>query len=188
MIYITSDLHLGHDKPFVWQARGFECIEAHDREIVRRWNERISDDDTVYLLGDVMMNDTDRGMEHLRSLHGEIHIVIGNHDTPRKTGLYTQSPNVAEVAAALYLKQGKQMYYMSHYPTLTDNTADPSQDKQVIVNLYGHTHQKDNFFIYEGHMVPFMYHVGVDSHGLGPVSLDEIKIDMAAAWEMLRSR
>ncbi|MBR4223644.1 MAG: metallophosphoesterase family protein [Oscillospiraceae bacterium] len=172
-IFLTSDLHLGHDKPFIWQARGFSSIEEHDSEIVRRWNERVSEEDTVYLLGDVMLDDTVKGMEHLRSLKGEIHIVRGNHDTDRKVEMYLTSPNVAEVAAALYLRQGKRTFYMSHYPTLVDNVADPGYVHPLIC-LYGHTHQRDCFFTAEGHTVPFMYHVGVDSHDLYPILIEDV--------------
>ena len=39
MIWFTSDPHLGHDKDFVWQARGFESIDEMNAEIIRRWNE-----------------------------------------------------------------------------------------------------------------------------------------------------
>ena len=47
MIWFTSDLHLGHDKDFVVQARGFETVEEMNAEIIRRWNERVYPDDDV---------------------------------------------------------------------------------------------------------------------------------------------
>ena len=176
-IFITSDLHLGHDKPFIWLERGFSCIEEHDNTILKLWNETVSPDYTVYLLGDVMLNDTDTGMKYLEKLNGIIHIVRGNHDTDRKMLLYTESPNVAETAAALYLRKGKYTFYLSHYPTLIDNTRDP-ENKPLFINLYGHTHQKDNFFTLNGKEIPFMYHVGVDSHDMCPVLLDDIIEDI----------
>jgi calcineurin-like phosphoesterase family protein len=42
--------------------------------------------------------------------------------------------------------------------------------KQCLLNLYGHTHQKSNFY----QDIPMVYHVGVDSHDCFPVSLDVI--------------
>ena len=47
---------------------------------------------------------------------------------------------------------------------------------QTTLNLYGHTHQVNNF--YQG--MPYMYHVGVDSHNCYPVLLDDIIEEMKA--------
>ena len=46
-IYFTSDLHLGHDRDFVWGARGFENLEAMETAIVERFNSTVTDDDVV---------------------------------------------------------------------------------------------------------------------------------------------
>lgn len=35
-IYITSDLHLGHEK--VAKLRGFDSVQAHDELVINRWN------------------------------------------------------------------------------------------------------------------------------------------------------
>ena len=58
MDYFTSDLHIGHDKSFIWQARGFNSIEEHDTQILLRWNATVSPEDTVYILGDLAMRGT----------------------------------------------------------------------------------------------------------------------------------
>jgi calcineurin-like phosphoesterase family protein len=41
--------------------------------------------------------------------------------------------------------------------------------KQCTINLFGHTHQTKNFY----NDIPFMYHVGMDSHNCTPVLLDD---------------
>jgi calcineurin-like phosphoesterase family protein len=40
--------------------------------------------------------------------------------------------------------------------------------KQMSCNFYGHTHQTSNFY----NDMPYMYHVGVDSHDGYPVDID----------------
>lgn len=35
MIYLTSDLHFGHNKEFLYKPRGFNSIEAHDEQIIK---------------------------------------------------------------------------------------------------------------------------------------------------------
>ena len=34
MYYFTSDLHIGHDKEFIWGSRGFSSLEEHDTEMM----------------------------------------------------------------------------------------------------------------------------------------------------------
>ena len=48
-IYITSDLHLGHDKDFVVAERGFTTVFEHDAAIKNNWNGLIDEEDEVYL-------------------------------------------------------------------------------------------------------------------------------------------
>ena len=64
---------------------------------------------------------------------------------------------------------------MTHYPCFTANLEKESL-KQCTINLYGHTHQMTNFY----QDIPFMYHVGIDSHGCAPVSIDQAILDMKA--------
>lgn len=33
-IWVTSDLHIGHNKEFVYKERGFQSIEEHDSALL----------------------------------------------------------------------------------------------------------------------------------------------------------
>lgn len=35
MIYVTSDLHLGHDREFIYGPRSFSNVTEHDETIVK---------------------------------------------------------------------------------------------------------------------------------------------------------
>lgn len=176
-IYITSDLHFCHDREFIYADRGFDSIQEHDETAVKIWNGIIGDDDEVYLLGDVMLMDTEKGMEYLKQLNGKIHVIIGNHDSGDKIKRYLEMDNIVEVVAAAYLKVGKVKFLLSHYPTII------AQDKfesvrPAVINLFGHTHQKENYFITNGKINPFMYHVGMDSHNMKPMLIEDIIEDI----------
>ena len=54
-IWLISDTHLGHDKEFVWKARGFDSVWDMNNAIIERWNEVVKYDDVVYHLGDVII-------------------------------------------------------------------------------------------------------------------------------------
>ena len=168
-IFATSDLHLGHDRAFVWGARGFKSIEEHDAEIIKRWNEVVTAEDDVYILGDLMLGDNAHGIQCLSQLNGKLHILTGNHCTSARQKLYHTLENMVEFCGcATTIKYKKKQLYLSHYPTITSNME--ANPHQAVFNLYGHTHQTTNF--YNGQ--PFMYHVGVDSHNCYPVLLDDV--------------
>ena len=46
-IWITSDLHLGHNKPFLYEPRGFKNIQEHDETIIKNWNSIIKYNDDI---------------------------------------------------------------------------------------------------------------------------------------------
>lgn len=178
MIFVTSDLHFNHDRGFVYAPRGFDNVHDMNEAIVQRWNSVISPEDEVYLLGDVMLGDSTVGMSYLLRLNGKIHIILGNHDTDTRVALYQTAPNVVEVALAAKIKYNKHHFFMTHYPCFTGNLEKESLT-QCTCNLYGHTHQKSNFY----NDIPFMYHVGVDSHNCYPILLDDVIHDMHEKFE-----
>lgn len=173
MIYLTSDLHLNHNKEFVYVPRGFTSVEEMNNTIISNWNKVVSEKDDVYVLGDVMLGEYGPGLALVEKLNGKIHIVFGNHDTDERRKLLKKLPNVVETADAIRLRYDGLFFFMTHYPCIT-SSLDRDSIKGSIINLYGHTHQITNFY----NEIPFMYHVGVDSHKYRPVSLDKIIIDI----------
>ena len=47
MIYLSSDLHFGHDREFLWGPRGFNSIEENDNTILKNFKEILKDEDDV---------------------------------------------------------------------------------------------------------------------------------------------
>ena len=174
-IFLTSDTHFGHDREFVWKVRGFNSVKEMNEAIVQKWNDTVSVEDDVYILGDVILGDPSN-IEYVRRLNGKLHIVLGNHDTANREKMYCELSNVVEVAeVGIRLKYKKHHFVLTHYPMMTGNLEKESL-KQMSLNLYGHTHQVGNFY----NDMPFMYHVGVDSHDCYPVLLDDIIEEMYA--------
>ena len=175
-IYVTSDLHFGHDREFIWQARGYKNVDEMNQEQLRKFNETVAADDEVWILGDLTLGDLEQGAAFLKQLHGHIHICLGNHDTAKREDFYRSLGWAVQLAARMKYK--KLSFYLSHYPTITHN-LDEKEIWQVVINLFGHTHQTVNFY----HNDPWMYHVGVDSHDGYPVSLDQIITDVKAEMD-----
>lgn len=173
MIWLTSDWHFNHDREFIWKARGFSSVQEMNEAIIKRHNALVNPDDDVYVLGDSSLGGGDAQVlatnkALIERLNGRLHIIRGNHDTDRRVAMYESCKNV--VGPVLYadmLHYKGYHFYLSHFPTLTGNLEKESL-KQCTCNLFGHTHQTTNFYL----DMPFMYHVGVDSHNCEPVLLN----------------
>jgi len=176
LIFVTSDFHFNHNKEFVYKKRGFETVEDMNEAIINAVNSVVMYHDDLYILGDLMLGDNDKGLECLKRIKcNNLHIVYGNHDTDTRKALYQTLPqNIVEAGHALVLKYNKFHYYFSHYPTLTSNVSKESL-YQMTLNIHGHTHQDEVFL--DKDKYPFMFHAGVDSAvDLKPWSLDEIGV------------
>ena len=80
-IFFTGDLHFGHENILAFDNRPFLSVEEMDAELVRRWNAKVSADDTVYVLGDMIRKSYgNEAVELIRSLNGRIILIKGNHD------------------------------------------------------------------------------------------------------------
>ena len=90
-IWITSDLHLCHDKDFIYKQRGFSSCEEHDKSLIKNINDLIAVDDYLFILGDVILYDIDKGLEEFSKINcNNIVIIRGNHDSDNKIMLYQQ--------------------------------------------------------------------------------------------------
>lgn len=169
MIWFTSDWHFGHDREFIWKPRGFTSIQEHDERIIIRHNNLVAPDDDVYVLGDLMLGDNEHGLDCIRRMKGKLHIIRGNHDTDRRIELYRSLPAVVEICDAKYLRERGYHFFLSHYPSLTGNLEKESL-KQMTCNIFGHTHQKAQFY----NDIPYMVCVCMDALDCFPLSIGEI--------------
>ena len=75
-IWFTSDLHLGHDREFIYKPRGFNSVYEMNEAIIANWNKVVQPEDDIYLLGDVMLGNNEAGIKLLKNLKGSIHIIL----------------------------------------------------------------------------------------------------------------
>jgi calcineurin-like phosphoesterase family protein len=177
-IYFTSDLHIGHDKDFIYKPRGFNDVFEMDNAIIKNFNEVLKYDDTLYILGDIVMGGEQFHKEWNRVLNSlpcaEVYYIIGNHDTENKCEYYDKVCLFQSLGYAALLKVKKYIsIYLSHYPTITEN-FDDDKTKHYTINLFGHTHSKDKFY----NNNRFMYNVAVDAHNCYPVEINQIFEDI----------
>ena len=178
MIYLSSDLHFNHDKPFIYEPRGFKNVHELNDKILENFHKTMNKDDDLYLLGDTFLGQLEPGMSLFHQLPGKIHLIWGNHCTNTRQKAMAESYNVVEVCGwSTILKYQKYHFYLSHFPTVTTNFNDNQKPlKQRILALSGHTHSKELFEPCGSH------NVAVDVHECHPASLDQIIDDFKVKY------
>lgn len=78
--YYTSDLHFGHLNIIRFCDRPFPGVPAMNARLVQLWNETVTEDDTVWVLGDVALGALDESLACVGRLAGRKILVPGNHD------------------------------------------------------------------------------------------------------------
>lgn len=170
-IFITSDWHFCHTRDFLYEPRGFNNVDDMNEAIVEKYNSVICDEDDVYVLGDLMLNDNEKAIEYIEKLNGKIHVIRGNHDTNARIELYKKLDNIVEIEEAKHFRYKKFSLFLCHYPVLTSNYSDEKPLKSRMINICGHSHTKDKFLHFNDSVI---YHAEVDAHDLYPVKLDTI--------------
>lgn len=132
--YFTSDLHIGHQNCIAYDNRPFASIEEHDAEIIKRWNETVSDDDIIYLVGDLAITRSVAKLtEMISKLRGHKYLVKGNHDT-RSNQFYLDAGFEKVYDKPIVLKN---RFIVSHEPINVNGTH--------FFNIFGHVHASPNF-------------------------------------------
>lgn len=171
-VYFTADTHFGHKNIIKYSNRPFDSVEEMDRELIRRWNEKITPQDVVYHLGDFAFCERERILEIREQLNGEIFLIKGNHDKEAvkcKTAfgwirdfyeLKHPDPNG---------HNGKHSVTLMHYAMRVWNRS-----HHGTFHLYGHSHGS-----LPDDPTSRSFDVGVDCHNYYPISYAEVQEIMA---------
>jgi calcineurin-like phosphoesterase family protein len=179
--FITSDLHFGHE--LVANLRGFDTTAEHDDALAEQWHKVVRQDDTVFVLGDVVGRSKDwtYALDRIDKLPGVKHLVSGNHDSCssiHRNGWQHQREALRvfeSVRDFARIKFRRHTVLMSHYPYDDDHTegvryAEYRLRDEGLPLLHGHTHRQKQRLHLSDKGTPQM-HVGHDAWG-GPVPLD----------------
>lgn len=172
-IWLISDTHFGHNKNFIFGQRGFSTVEEMDTAIIERWNSVVSKNDTVYHLGDFIMEDLTTGLNKIRQLNGNIYLAIGNHDTDSRLREYARLSNISDIQLGYRIKDGKKFFLLSHYPQLTGN-----YDNSKTYSIHGHTHSPVRFDKSENNFHSLMYNVSCEAINCQPLNWNDMRLEI----------
>lgn len=174
--FYIADLHFGHFNIIRYDNRPFVTANEMDNVLIANWNRVVSDDDYVWILGDISWHNESKTINIFKQLKGHKMLVKGNHDKISNTlaKCFNRIVDYAE------FNDGKEKVVMSHYPMPFWN----GQFRDTI-HLYGHVHNSHQWNICESWInearalqaIPMrMYNVGcmMDWMNYTPRTLDEI--------------
>ncbi len=149
MNYYISDLHLFHNNVTKagrdYDDRPFKDFDEMHSIIKEKWNKKVTNADTVYIVGDVAMRGTNEDLiAYVSTLKGKKVLILGNHDDVkdlRYRTLFDEICPYKEITDSLGKETVKVI--LCHYPILMWK----DQHKGSIL-LYGHVHDlfEEQFF------------------------------------------
>ena len=162
--FFTADTHFYHKNVIDYCKRPFADVDTMNRELIARWNAKVSPRDTVWFLGDFAMTNNRQHLQELfQALNGGKNLIQGNHDHKR-----TRQLNWAVwPPEGVYGQLDGVNVFMSHYP----HDEWDGQDRGRV-HLHGHTHGDDH----RGELgpLPNRHDVGVDCWDYEPVTIQQV--------------
>lgn len=146
MKYYISDLHLFHSNSIKFDNRPFDSVEEMHETIRNRWNEKVTNGDMVYILGDISFRGKNEDLiAYISTLKGRKILVRGNHDDVsdyRYHQLFEEVCDYKEIHDSVDAKNYELI--LSHYPIFSWK----KMGKGSIL-MYGHTHDSEEDKYYQ---------------------------------------
>jgi calcineurin-like phosphoesterase family protein len=141
-----------------------------NRDMIKKWNNYVTDYDEIYILGDFLYKGTGREANNILSqLNGKKYLVKGNHEK------YLSDPEFKQGAFEWVkdyhvLKYEGIEFVLFHYPILQWYKS-----HRGSIHLYGHVHNNGERYPEFDEKLRLLgqraFNVGVDVNGFTPVSI-----------------
>ncbi|MBM7635912.1 MULTISPECIES: metallophosphoesterase [Streptococcus] len=168
MIYFIADTHFHHENVIKFCNRPFSTIEDMNQKLIDNWNQIVTDNDDVYILGDFLYRgNAKQANEILQSLKGRKFLIKGNHEH------YLDSPdfdqNLFEWIKDYHtLHYQKRKFILFHYPILEWDSYFHNS-----IHLYGHVHNNRTDY-FKQILGKRAINVGADMIDFTPISIEQI--------------
>jgi calcineurin-like phosphoesterase family protein len=187
--FVISDTHFGHTNS--WEKfklpdgsplRPFTSTEEMDETMIERWNAKVQPQDTVYHLGDVVINK--KYLHLVERLNGRKILIRGNHDIFGDDEYYKAGFEQLHGVRVFVDK-----FILSHIPLHPECVTE-----RFKVNVHGHLHANEikmpwgvnadrNEIIYADFPDPRYLCVSVEHTNYEPLHFDEVQARIDKRWE-----
>lgn len=187
--FVISDHHLGHTNS--WEKfklsdgsplRSFTSTEEMNETMIERHNAKVKDQDTVYFLGDVVINK--KYLELVKRMNGRKILIRGNHDIFKDED-YREVGFEQIHGVRVFVDK----FIMSHIPLHPDCVSE-----RFRVNVHGHLHANEvmrtRTNMVHGYMTglvtepdPQYLCVCVEQTDFTPLHFDEVEERIQQRWK-----
>lgn len=140
-VFLISDLHLFHKNIIEFEERPFNNVYDMHETIIKNWNNRVTNNDKVFILGDLTFGKKEPSKAIVERLNGKLYLIKGNHDN--KSNQWYRDIGIDEISEFPTLIH--DYYLLSHEPML--------YLKDPMINCFGHVHNSPNFPTFTTHSV-----------------------------------
>jgi len=169
MIFYTSDLHIGHTNALIFDNRLFLNIDEMAEAIIDKWNNKVTDNDTVYILGDVFYRYKEAPQIFLGKLKGHKNLIVGNHDFKIILKNNAALKCFESVDNLKRIEDNGRIVILCHYPII-----DWDQKHRGAYHIYGHVHNhltQDTHYMMKQENA---YNAGCMINNYEPCTLEEL--------------
>lgn len=160
--FVIADMHFGHKQIIEYENRPFASVEDMNQTIITNWNNVVSTQDKVFVLGDVSFLKKEETKSIIEKLNGYKILVMGSHDKGQNCQWWL---DVGFQEASEYPILVNEFIVMSHEPPSYYNSATP------YFYLYGHVHSSEMYKT----VTKKTACVSVERWDYTPVTIDRIK-------------
>lgn len=138
--FYISDYHFYHELTLKRSRQEFKDVQEMNESIIERHNKKVSEDDDVYILGDIVVcseEELDEAMKNtVGRLKGRLHLIIGNHDYKylEKDEFRKYFESISE---AKLIRDKKRWVQLCHYPLILWY-----KKNKGAYHVFGHMHNE----------------------------------------------
>ena len=170
MIFFTADLHFYHEKIIRHCSRPFRDVQEMNEKIIQNWNNTVSPDDEVFLLGDVTMKGPEQAFAVLSRLSGKKYLIRGNHDYFIDNHEWQNYSWVFQWVKDYHeLIWNNQKFVLFHF-----SIVEWAGFYKGSIHLHGHQHNQSVYNFQQQQAGIRRYDVGVDANDFTPVSIEHV--------------
>ena len=158
-VFMISDTNFCHNYIITYCNRPFNNTDEMNQFIIQKWNETVTDEDTIYLLGDFCLGAKETIISIGQQLKGKKILVKGNHDRGTNKTYFDAGFEQIINKPIIYAEK----YILSHHPF--------EGLPQGFYNICGHLHPENNYNSEQ----PYVFNVGIEANNYKPVLFEEIQ-------------
>ena len=121
-IFFTADTHFYSKNIIKHCNRPFSSVEEMDEILIQNWNNKVSNSDHIYILGDLIWG-TENYRTYISRLNGQKHLILGNHDTQQVYKKLLIDGLIQEIKQVKGITIDSNYIWLSHYCHRTWNAS-----------------------------------------------------------------